>query len=384
MTVKYTVKLEDIIAEESKFIVRLTELNIRETIRGNWKLSRYPSSLKDIGLKLNEVYMELDKDKILKIDNDNTERDKFISYINRKIRKNMINVAFPNIYINGIPSERLLNEVTEFVLDIIYSNIHIDIVSPPKLIIMEKDVINDELSTKYFTQLLLLMSEFSNVKPLYFIPSYITRSKLEKLVDLYINVYGLDGLFVIDMDRARFTSRGYSIVAQVMRIMEHKYRHEHYGVYLFNHKSRKKSGREVPSEDIIAILSGVNFIGPSHGNIPLPPGVVEKIKQQGLGSAKVFYERDFLYYPVNIAPNLSDLINFIGRKRTSTLIDQYYVNLYNDFKTNKVILELNSKDLIEHRLSSLERDVFRKELDIYVRKVYNILKSRYISSFFSN
>ncbi|MEM0049752.1 hypothetical protein [Thermofilum sp.] len=385
----YSVKLKDIIVEEPKYMVRRAELKIGTSISidENMKILRTP--LKSLDLKLHEVYLELNEGKIKRIDSDNREKDKFISYLNKKMRNDKVNVVVTNVVFYGSPSQELLEEVLEFFLDIICSNIFTRLVTPPKLIIKEsfkgKEIVDGDLNKQYFLDFLKLMKGQSvAVKPLYFIPSYTSRKTLPDLMKLYIDAFGPDGIFVIDMNRGRFTNGGYVTVAQIIRLMRTEYRHEDYGIYLFNHKPRKKSGKEVPSEDLIAVLSGTNLIGNLHSNIPLPPRVLEIMKEETAEKTKILNDVDFLYYPLDRAPNKADFTKFLTKEIGvgSSSFRFYHVNLYNDLITNIAIRQLKAEDVIRIKLSSLKREEFVKELYISSRRVFDILKNKDLSNAF--
>lgn len=390
MSNKYTVKMKDEIIEEPKYIMRRVELKVGTsiTIDRNMKIPR--TSLKDQDLKLNEVYLEIDVEKIKRIDMDNKERDKFISYINKKMNKNKVNVVITNISFYERPSPELLDEVLEFFLDVIHSNLYTSLLTPPRLAIINRhngeNILDAEASSKYFERFLrLLIDQNIHSKPLYLIPSYSSRRIIPNLIKLYINTFGSDGLFVVDMNGGRFTYGGYSVVAQIMRIMEKMYRQEDYGIYLFNHKPRKRSGKEVPSEDLIAILNGVNFIGGLHGNIPLPPRIVSELEKKPLEGAKILCDEDFLYYPYDKAPNKEDFYSFLISRVGVEIrnVKHIYVNLYNDVKTNDIIhQEFVDNDTIRNKLISLRRDDFKKELEMSAKKIFNVLKTRPLSSMF--
>lgn len=385
----YSVKLRDLIIEEPKYMVRRTELKIGTSISidENLKIPRAP--LKSLDLKLHEVYLELDENKIKRIDSDNREKDRFISYLNGKMRKDKVNIVVTNVVFHGSPSQELLKEVLEFFLDIICSNIFTRLVTPPRLVIKKavegKEIVDEDLSKEYFLDFLKLMKgESAATKPLYFIPSYVSRKALPDLMKLYVSTFGPNGLFVIDMNMGRFTYGGYATVAQIMRLMKTEYKHEDYGIYLFNHKPRKRSGKEVPSEDLIAVLSGTNLIGNTHGNIPLPPGVVETMKEEGAEKAKILNDADFLYYPLDRAPNKADFNKFLTKEIGvgSSGFGSRHVNLYNDLITNIAIRQLNAEDTIRIKLSSLKREDFIKELNLSSRRVFNILKNKTLSNIF--
>jgi len=110
---------------------------------------------------------------------------------------------------------------------------------------------------------------------------------------------------------------------------------ENYAICLFNHKGRKRSGKEVPSEDMLAFLNGVSIIGPMHRAIPLPPDVVERIAGS-LG--KIFNKEDFLFYPEIIAPNIEEFKNFAGLRRSRHRMLQ----IFNDMHINCSAYELSS------------------------------------------
>lgn len=385
MTHGYSLKTKSEIINEPHYMVRTVELKVGTSIIVNENLKIPRTPIRDLEMKLHEVYLEISAEKIKRIDEDNRESERFVFYMNKKMSKDKANITVTSVYFEEIPSQKILEEVLDFFLDIVYRNFYVKLFTPPKLIIRRKingeSFVLEKESMEYYMEFLKLMQQKTSVKPLYFIPTFTTRKYLPDVMKLYIDTFGPEGLFVIDMNGGRFTYGGYSIVGQVMRVMKTVYKHEDYGIYLFNHKSRKRSGKEVPSEDLIAILNGVNFVGSHHGNIPLPPHVLKKIGDPD--RLKILNDADFLYYPYDIAPNKESFHKFLDSKlgvRSSTF-NVNHVNLYNDTQTNHIIRrDLSDDSTIRVKLSSLKKDDFKRELEASSSYVFKMLKNESLNT----
>lgn len=346
----------------------------------NFKISKFPIERFGLNVPLNETYLRINEEKIDRVNNENSIRKSFVSKtLQPKIKKNKINISITEVTINKV-SEENIKKVVDFLFDFIFSRSDIHVISPPK-IVTNSEYQNFDAFISGLNYLYTLLTSYyreSRIKIGYFIPSYATRAQISRLIDKYADYFGPNGLFIVDMDGNRFSSLGYSITSQIMRTMSVDYREEHYGLYLYNHRERKKSGNEVPSEDFLAILNGVNFIGPLHKNNPLPVNVVEEIKQRGQ-KTKVFNAGDLLYYPLNSAPNNNYVESWLIQNNLSR--NYRSLSLFNDTHGISIMLNLTDNDAIYNVLSGLTRRLFLEELKKLHRKVANKLKAKPLSSF---
>jgi hypothetical protein len=346
----------------------------------NLKISKLPIERFGLNVPLNEIYLRIDEETINRINNENSKREYFISKILQpKIKKGKINISISEVIINKA-SEEIIKNIVEFLFDLIFSRSDIHIITPPKIVTKSEQqnfaaFIN---GLDYLHTLLTSYYRESEIKIGYFIPSYTTRTQFSYLISRYANYFGSDGLYMIDVDGGRFSSLGYSITSQIMRIMSVDYGEENYGLYLYNHKERKKSGNEVPSEDFLAILNGVNFIGPLHKNNPLPVNVVEEMKRREQ-ETKVFNTEDLLYYPLKRAPNNRYVESWLDE---NSLPRNYRsLNLFNDSHSISILLNLIDTDAVYSVLSRLTRQFFLEELKKLHPKVTKELKAKSLKPF---
>lgn len=371
---QHRVKLRDLFEDEKTgTYARVAELSVN----GNSVDRLVKVSSQNIDAKLsvplrpiNEVILSLKFSDIREMDNDNDKRDLFIRAMLSKTRQGKINLPFIALEYQKPPTGAEIEQALTFLVDIIYNNERIDVAVPPKIVLPEaiKEKAPDSYQ-KHFEALVGIMETYSKkVKPACFIPAYVTRSKIPKIIELYSARFGPEALLILDVAGARFEGGASSIVSQVMFNMNARAKTEDYAIYLFNHKSRKRSGREVPSEDLLALLRGASFVGPSHVRLKLPKNVVS-------GPGKVFNEGDFLYYPEDTAPNIHELNDFSGGTVKATSL-----NKFNDLKVNVSAINL-SKDPVS-TVSGLKRPEFKDALASISKRMNRFLAQRAIDDFF--
>jgi hypothetical protein len=266
-----------------------------------------------------------------------------------------------------------MEQISQFVADIIYSHPKVTLAVPPKITLPDEVDANEKCDI-FQTQLKVLSETLgsyrSDLQIGYFIPDYITRTALPKLIEYYVNNFGKDALIILDVNGSRFSAGPYSDVSLIHREMR-KHKIESYAIYLFSHKGRKRSGKEVPSEDLLALLNGVNLVGPNHRAIPLPRNVIETRKLLG----KIFNDEDFLLYPEDKAPNAKEFQTFCALgKRGDRMLE-----IFNDVKINASAMRL-SKDLVQ-TLSDLRRTDFKDTLKIVAKKRQNIVLQESLAPF---
>jgi len=380
MIVNYNVSLKnDISSSEMGFRIRFIDISLGVlTVESNFKVPKY---FREEDVPLNEVFVSISYKDILRIDENNIAKKRFLRKLNRSVDRARGNLAIIEVTFEATPTPRMVRRTLEFLEDFIYNHPYINLATIPKIIIRDRP----EQSAELFLELIKILNECGylprGAKPLYFIPSTLTRKAIPKAINSYIDVYGSNALFIIDMDKGRFSSNGYLIVSQVIRELERVHNEENYGIYLFNHKPRKKSGEAVPSEDLLAIFNGVNIIGCLHGENPMPRKVVLILKDK-LEFPKIFNISDFLYYPRNSAPNRDEFNKFLLATRASNI---YRVaSVYNDYRTNRAIRLLQGTEKeINSTLKKLQRPDFLEELKKVSRKTQRVLNQLPISKFIS-
>ncbi len=371
----YKVKLVDEIeGPGGLFIFRRIRLVIGTSIEAtNAKIPRYHYTVQ---VPLNEVYIRLDEAMVKAILDNNGARASFIRDINRKAKKNKVNIGFIEITAKKF-DDQLIDDIVGVLLDVVYKNPFIHLYAPPRI-----STGNEDKDKEIFKTILdRLVDELSTHREtpnmLYFIPEYYSLREIPSLVEFYIDVFGENGCFVIDMNAKRFSSIGYSTAARIMRIVEKKYSAEDYAIYLYNHKSRKRSGGRVPSEDLLAFLSGVSFIGPTHKPARLPTSIASQLEVKH----KILSKEDYLYYPVKEAPNRTEY--FIYKARLGIRNDYIAVKSYNDTITNHIVQTFEDYDSINTRLLRKEKQLFLTELQKTTRLIRKYIKGESLNPFFS-
>jgi hypothetical protein len=371
---KFSLRLANIYEDEkSGSLIRAVDLRMaNHSINCFAKIPQHPlEHFSSISIPINEVYFRLTYEEIDMIDRDNEKKNRFISnYLKPKLRKGKVNVALPVITIYRKPSIAEMEQISQFVADLVYSHPDVTLAVPPKLVLPDEI----EISEKYdFFQLYLkfllttLDTYKSNLQLCYLIPDYITRASLPKLIDYYVSSFGEEALLILDAGGKRFSASPYADVSLLHREME-KRGIESYAIYLFNHKGRKRSGKEVPSEDLLALLNGVNLVGPNHAVIPLPRDVIKTKKTVG----KIFNKEDFLFYPEDKAPNAEEFRSFCAQKRKDRMLD-----IFNDIGINFSAMLLNNAPT--ETLSNLKRTEFKNTLSIIAKKRRSLAQQKGMS-----
>ena len=326
-----------------------------------------------ISIPLNEAYIQLTYEEISEIDRDNGEKHRFINkYLGPKLRRGKVNMPIVDVKIDRRPSTREMEQICQFIVDVVYSHPRVTLLVPPKITLPDEvdagekcDVFQALLKTLSGT----LETRRGGMQLSYFVPDYITRTALPELIEYYVSNFGKDALIVLDVNGKRFSAGPYSDVSLIHREMS-KNKIETYAIYLFNHKGRKRSGKEVPSEDLLALLNGVNVVGPNRRVIPLPRNVVET-----KALSKIFNERDFLFYPEDKAPNAEEFRSFCALgKRKDKMLD-----IFNDIKINVSATSL-FRDPIG-TLSALKRPEFCNTLKSIANKRQGIIQQKSLDTF---
>jgi len=290
----YNVKLKDI-DQHKHYILRIVELP--GIIHGNYKISRYPMVLDELNIPLQEILVNENLTDILNAHNDKQTEDKLTRRL-KKISGNRKFIIFINLRVDNpslISNIANLSSIAKVINDVYYSHPSIALACPPNLI-FESERVN--IIQQIYINLLNQIASNTERKLVYFIPSYLSISQKEALMDWYRSKYGDEGLLAVDCSGGRFSSECYSYVATVHRKMRNE-KIQDYGIYLFDSKPHKKTSKSSPSEELLSILHGVNLIGLLHSNTSIPPHVVEKLRQKEQSYVKVFTESTYLYEAKN-------------------------------------------------------------------------------------
>jgi len=374
---RYSLRLKNVIQDdETGILARIVDLRTySHLVGGLMKIPRYniESFSGHLSLPINEVYIQLTLEKINDIDHDNEKKYQFINgYLRSKIRSGKLNIPLIDIEVDRKPSVKDMEQISQFIVDIIYAHPQITLAVSPK-ITMPREIYPVEKENLFKNQLKVLsetLRSYSGSAQLAcFIPDYIPRASIPKLIEDYISRFGDDALLILDMNGKRFSAGGYSDVSLIHREMRSRHI-ESYAIYLFNHKGRKRSGKEVPSEDILAFLNGVNFIGPMHRAIPLPPDVIERIAGS-LG--KIFNKEDFLFYPEINAPNIEEFQKFTRLRRSRYRMLQIFNDMHINYSASKL-----SSDPIS-TVSCLSRPDFKNALKSIAKRRESIIRQRTLS-----
>lgn len=290
----YKVKLKDI-DQDKHYILKIVELP--GIIHGNYKISRYPMVLDELNIPLQEILVNENLTDILNAHNDKQTEDKLTRRL-KKISGNRKFIIFINLRVDNpslISNIANLSSIAKVINDVYYSHPSIALACPPNLI-FESERVN--IIQQIYINLLNQIASNTERKLVYFIPSYLSISQKEALMDWYRSKYGDEGLLAVDCSGGRFSSECYSYVATVHRKMRNE-KIQDYGIYLFDSKPHKKTSKSSPSEELLSILHGVNLIGLLHSNTSIPPHVVEKLRQKEQSYVKVFTESTYLYEAKN-------------------------------------------------------------------------------------
>ena len=377
----FSIKLKDLLEDEKTgALVRAVDLLLADrSIALYMKIPRHDIDRfsliagASINIPINEAYIRLTYEEINKIDHDNGEKLRFINRrLGPKLRKDKVNIPIVDVIVDRKPSIKEMEQISQFVVDVVYSHPRTTLLVPPKITL--PDEVSASEKCDIFQALLKVLSRTletrqSSARLGYFVPDYIPRTALPKLIEYYVSDFGKDALIILDVNGSRFSAGPYSDVSLIHREMSEN-KIETYAIYLFSHKGRKRSGKEVPSEDLLALLNGVNLVGPNRRVIPLPRNVVETRRIN-----KIFNERDFLFYPEDRAPNAEEYQNFCALgKRKDEMLD-----IFNDIKVNISAVSL-FKGPVE-TLSALKRPEFCDALKSIAKKRRDIIRQKSLTSF---
>jgi len=366
------------------YTIRKTEIITGgKTIKGLINIPRYTNNKLGVVSSINELLITLTLKQIEDIDGNNERRTEFV---NKKVRYNINNKAINIIFVrisradgsNLSELRKNIDKIADFVIDLIYSNPMVDIVTLPYNEFL-KDDSTDEL-IKFDDMIRERISEMTSLKDGggkigYFLPSYYTRNGIPELIDNYIDKFGEDGIYICDFDGGTFSGIGYSLISQISRKITNDTKTESYCLYAYSQKEKKKSGNEVSSENLLALLNEVPIVGPSHKRVRLPKEILEKIKQKNIFNPEILNDKDFLFYGYNsykYSQQFDQWISQITENATDIKLEhkKMLTDIYNTKKTFEAIKQV-TKDPND-AINALERNNFRddlKQINLRMRKI---------------
>ncbi len=331
---------------------------------------------------INEVYMKKNSQDLLGLNNDNLLSDKLSLSVRRKANSEKFNVPFIDIYWNTPSFKNEMESISGILMDFIYANPEIDIITPAKIIFPETldRVAAFDMYLDYLrTQGSVIRDTIGEHRMGFFIPGHFTRDQVRRLLDFYISEYGEDGMVILDMDGKTFNSTS-SRVFFALRELKRTHKSDGFSIYAYNLKSRKKSGTAVPSEDLMALYNGISYCGPSHKGLNLPRNVMESLNRV---SGKLIFKGDLLYYNYNPEANDEPNIEFLEwiRDNNIEINDLPTVQKkFNSEMTDKIIHSMSESP--KEVLDSLSRPLFTDELSRVSKARVKIMRNASINDFF--
>ena len=362
----YSIKLDD---EEnsSKFnyLIRKTTIS-----SGNKKTPLLGKAYSYTDLEnmrhINEVYINTSAQELRDINNNKNIEEQWKAKIDTHIRKsrNIFNIPLVKIPYESL-LKRNLGMALETLVDEVYLNPNIDLITPPIIEFSDADLeYIDPLKIyeniiKRFSE--VIQSTVGNNKITFFIPHNFSRTKIGHLLDFYIKEFGSDSLIVVDIN-GLFEKSASTVFFIMRRLMELK--EESFSLYSFNQKSNKRSGVSVPSQDFLALSNGVSYVGQSHVKSKLSKEVAKVYKPE----YKIFNNDDLLYYPFGEGYPTVNFKNYIGNRLAS------YENVRRYNNKNTEIRASNLSADAEEFFNSINRDTFLTSLNKVGKRRDNTLK----------
>lgn len=372
----YTVKLEDR-KENSNYgyILRKTNISVGgKTISGPYRIPKHPIKKYNLDGQLNEINVNLTLSDIEKGDDDNKDLEpildrKFLS----KIKKGAINIAFVSITRTDktgfVTLKEKVEQISDFVVDLIFKNPFVDVVTLPMLYPDEHDSYVDAMEvnallSKRVREITNL--ESGDLKVASYIPHYLPRNRIPSFIEEYVSIFGSRGIFIPSVDGHTFSSIGYGKISQIEGILERQYKEENYSLYLYSHKDKRQTvDEEIPAEDFLAMLRESSIIGPSHKRRKFPKELAMAWKMEDKLTNKTLNEDDLLFYHHDKSPVMKNLKNWainngFDYENSSNKKRNDIMDLYNDHIASSLVSPMIEDT--DYFLKNLKRDTFVESL----------------------
>jgi len=254
----------------------------------------------------NEVYRELNSQKILLLQKDSHEHDRFSGMLANQVRKAQSNdlgvclVKFSSKKPNPFPHKKEI----EFLTDVAHS--FSDVTPIP---IIDAKIDNSNFS-KYLNCLELCYEtiEELNSKPIMGMLPNLPRELYPKLLEFYTKKQ--ISSFCLDFNGQ---TPNHLKLRPVMRYLNTKRVLSKTMIYGVNARpgGALKNTNVIPSKDFIAYGFGLDILGESHEGPKLPKAFYEKMKKavdkQQENKKRIFIKSDYGYYKTSVKKEVSDL-----------------------------------------------------------------------------
>ncbi len=323
--------------------------------------------------QINEVYINTSAQELKNVNNNKDIEEKWKVKIYAHVKKNINSFNIPLI---KIPYDNILKRnsknVLETLTDEIYLNPNIDIIVPPIIEFDDGDLKYLDILKIYENIINTFIETIESItgenKIAFFIPHYLSRTKIAHMLEFYVKQFGSDSLIIVDING--LFEKSASTIFFIMRKMR-ELKEESFSLYGFNQKPNKRSGISVPSQDFLAFTNGISYVGQSHVKSKLSKDILKTYKPE----YKIFNESDLLYYPLAQGYPSTNFKNWVGNKKISYEIVKRYNNKNTEIKT----LELSND--ANNFFGSITRNTFLNSLSKVGKKRDNTLKSRLLNDF---
>ncbi|MDG7000449.1 MAG: hypothetical protein JRN15_15235 [Nitrososphaerota archaeon] len=386
MSIKYNVRVQkEDTGHQDSYLVR-------KSVVSNGAKRTYPlaksfkhketSSPRSDSFHLNEIFLRLNDGRLSGVNRSKDIEDWLLHTYAARTSSKKFNVPFVNLHYASLRSKKMIAEACEILTDFIYANPATDLIVPP--IIEFPDKTDHQKMYEEYTGIVnelttTITDTVGDFKAAFFIPEFLNRNQVPKLLNFYSDRFGEEPLVIVDHNGRTFTSNSNRNFL-VLRTLKREFDDGNFAVYCFNLKARKRSGGAVPSEDFLAFYNGMSFIGPSHKPMPIPKDVREA-RTPSLG--KMFIKEDLLYHPL-----------LAGDARNSESFPKEIQNSIPDYsglsadelrRLNDIHTEERLSDVVndtEGVLTSLTSDDFRTDLSELSRKRRSALNNKSVNDFF--
>lgn len=304
MVLSYEVKDVNIYAE--KVFMRYARLKVGSRSQETFAKSISPEIdrkvlsriEKGIGTLINEIYLNLDLQKLREIDNDEDKQDRFIRENTKFLERNCINVIFIKLIVRE--GDNLTQGDIEYINDLLLWETNSIYVVP--ILEFEGDIDKPRRVEIYdqFVKDILDMKERSvpgSLRVGLSIPSYYPRKKIENLFSLYENENKEPAFICVDFANQRISDRKRIGILPAINRHFLDESNEKYFIYGLNVRPYKR-GENIPlAEDLLLVECGFNAFGPVHGK----KGVRRFFPARTCWDhyPKLFWKMDYLYYPLS-------------------------------------------------------------------------------------
>lgn len=314
---------------------------------------------------LNEIYKNLNSDKLKTLQNDVGELESLereLSNLEKRTPQSDLNVCFLK-FSSKKPNSFPLKEDVGTLTDIAHT--YSDI-TPIPIIDAKIDDSNFSRYLNYVKNCYNTIEEL-NTKPIMGMLPRLTFAQYRKILDFYLDKQIT--AFCFDYD-GRIPSR--LMLRQISRYLESKNIRDNVLIYGINARpgSGLKNSNVIPSKDFLVYGYGVDVLGESHARIKLPVAFYEELRrattQQQINKKRIFIKSDYGYYKINTKDDISSLYPKNTRIKLDDILDDPRRKLQKLFNMEQQSIESGE---LRKRLGSLDRN---ETILSYIEKKANI------------